>query len=54
MNNIKQTKDLSWLSAPAFFLLLMMIGINAKKQNSHRPPEKTKPDISAVLTTKQS
>jgi hypothetical protein len=54
MNNTTQAKDLSWLSAPAFFLILMMIGINAKKQNAHRQPEKTKTEISALPTTRQS
>jgi hypothetical protein len=51
---MKQNKDLSWLSAPAFFLILMMIGLNTKKQNLRRPPEKVKPEISVMTPARQS
>ena len=30
-------KDLNWLSAPAFFLIIGMLVINTKKQNSAFP-----------------
>lgn len=39
---MKNTKDLSWLSAPAFFLILGIIFFNAIKQSNHIiQPEKT-------------
>jgi hypothetical protein len=42
-------KDLNWLSAPAFFLIIGMLVISSKKPNTHsRPPEKVKTGISAV------
>jgi hypothetical protein len=40
---MQNSKDLSWLSAPAFFLIIGMLVINTKKQNTHfRQPEKVK------------
>jgi hypothetical protein len=46
-------KDLSWLSAPAFFLIIGMLVISSKKPNIHsRPPEKVKTAISAVPAQK--
>jgi len=42
-------KDLNWLSAPAFFLIIGMMVINTKKHNTHsRQQEKTKTVISAA------
>lgn len=36
-------RDLNWLSAPAFFLIIGMLAVNIKKQNIHtRQPEKVK------------
>jgi hypothetical protein len=52
---MKYSKDLSWLSAPAFFLILGMLAVNSKKQNVHsRQPEKLKVEISAMSATKPS
>lgn len=39
---MKHTKDLNWLGAPAFFLIIGMILLSVKKQNSNRHPEKIK------------
>jgi hypothetical protein len=48
-------RDLNWLSAPAFFLILGMLAINSKKQNTHsHPPEKVKTGISAAAVQKPS
>jgi hypothetical protein len=48
-------KDLNWLSAPAFFLIIGMLAINSKKQNTHsRQPEKVKTVISATAAQKPS
>ena len=48
-------RDLNWLSAPAFFLILGMIAISTKKQNAHsRQPEKVKTVISAAAVQKPS
>ena len=53
MNNMQHGKDLSWLSAPAFFLIIGMLVISTKKQNTHaRQPEKVKTVISATATQK--
>jgi hypothetical protein len=50
MNN---SKDLNWLSAPAFFLIIGMIVIHTKNQNDHnRQQEKVKPPI-AILPAKK-
>jgi len=50
---MKQGKDLSWLSAPAFFLIIGMLVINTKKQTAHaRQPEKAKTAISASAAQK--
>jgi len=46
-------KDLNWLSAPAFFLILGMLAINSKKQGIHtRQPEKVKTVVSAAAIQK--
>jgi hypothetical protein len=46
-------KDLNWLSAPAFFLIIGMLVISSKKPNMHtRPPEKVKTNISTVPAQK--
>lgn len=46
-------KDLNWLSAPAFFLIIGMLVINTKKQNTHsRAQEKVKTTISGVPAQK--
>jgi hypothetical protein len=46
-------RDLSWLSAPAFFLILGILAINTKKQNTHsRQPEKLKTVILAPAVQK--
>jgi hypothetical protein len=48
-------KDLNWLSAPAFFLIIGMLVINTKKQNTHsHQPEKVKPVISVMAAQKPS
>jgi len=48
-------KDLNWLSAPAFFLIIGILAINTKKQNTHlRQPEKVKTVISATAVQKPS
>jgi hypothetical protein len=52
-NHMHHGKDLSWLSAPAFFLIIGMLLISTKKQNTHsRLPEKAKTAISTVPTQK--
>jgi len=52
---MKYSKDLNWLSAPAFFLILGMLAVNSKKQNTHnRQPEKQKVEISPVSVPKPS
>jgi hypothetical protein len=51
---MKYAKDLNWLSAPAFFLIIGMLAINSKKQSSHNQrPEKSKTEI-PVLVQKTS
>jgi hypothetical protein len=46
-------KDLNWLSAPAFLLIIGMLVINSKKQNIHsRQPEKIKTTIAATSAQK--
>jgi hypothetical protein len=51
--NMQYGKDLNWLSAPAFFLILGMLAVNTKKQNAHaRQTEKVKTVISAAATQK--
>ena len=48
-------KDLNWLSAPAFFLIIGMLAINTKKQNTHsHQPEKVKTVNSAAAVQKPS
>jgi hypothetical protein len=48
-------KDLNWLSAPAFFLIIGMMVINTKKHTTHsHQPEKTKTVISAAAAQKPS
>jgi hypothetical protein len=48
-------KDLNWLSAPAFFLIIGMLAINTKKQNMHsRQPEKVKTVVSVSSAQKPS
>jgi hypothetical protein len=49
---MKYSKDLSWLSTPAFFLIIGMLALNLKKNNQSRQPEKSKPEITAVSTPK--
>jgi hypothetical protein len=52
---MQHVKDLNWLSAPAFFLIIGMLAINTKKQNTHsRQPEKVKTVISATAAQKPS
>jgi hypothetical protein len=47
---MKYAKDLNWLSAPAFFLIIGMLAINSKKQGVHsHHPEKSKTEISASV-----
>jgi hypothetical protein len=47
---MKYAKDLNWLSAPAFFLIIGMLAINSKKQGTHSPkPEKSKIEIPSSL-----
>ncbi len=46
---MNHSKDLSWLSFPAFFLIVGMIYIHTKNQNIHiRQQEKWKTHISAA------
>ena len=50
MNN---SKDLNWLSAPAFFLIIGMIVIHAKNQNGHnRHQDKVKSPVAAMPAKK--
>ena len=50
---MSHSKDLNWLSAPAFFLIIGMIFIHTKNQNGHNhQPEKVKPPI-AVMPVKK-
>jgi hypothetical protein len=49
---MKYSKDLSWLSAPAFFLILGMLALNLKKDKNNRQPEKNKPEITAISAQK--
>jgi hypothetical protein len=52
---MKYSKDLNWLSAPAFFLILGILALNSKKQNTHsRQPDKLKVEISAISAAKPS
>lgn len=47
---MKNSKDLSWLSAPAFFLIIGMLVFNSKKQSTHpHPLEKSKSEITAPV-----
>jgi hypothetical protein len=46
---MKNTKDLSWLGAPTFFLIIGMILFSAKKQNTKPHTEGTKPEISVTV-----
>jgi|GEM_PF-1724195 len=53
MKYMQHGKDLNWLSAPAFFLIIGMLVVNSKKQNIHlRQPEKAKTVISATMAQK--
>ena len=46
---MNHSKDLNWLSAPAFFLIVGIIYIHSKNQNIHsRQQEKLKPHVSAA------
>ncbi len=48
-------KDLNWLSAPAFFLIIAMLAMNTKKQNLRsRQPEKVKTVITTTVAQKPS
>jgi len=49
---MKYSKDLSWLSAPAFFLIIGMLVLNLKKDKNNRQPEKSKPEITVVSAQK--
>jgi len=52
---MKHPKDLNWLSAPAFFLIIGMIAMNTKNQNTHmRLPAKIKTEVSALTPQKSS
>jgi hypothetical protein len=47
---MKYAKDLNWLSAPAFFLIIGMLAFNSKKPGTHNlRPEKSKTEIPALL-----
>ena len=50
---MQQAKDLNWLSAPAFFLIIGLLVVNTKKINgrSHQP-EKVKTSLSAISAQK--
>jgi hypothetical protein len=51
---MKNLKDLNWLSAPAFFLILGMIALNAKKQTRHKnQSEKVRMENAAPSAYKQ-
>ena len=46
---MRYLKDLNWLSAPAFFLIIGMLALNSKKQTAqNRNPEKIKPGTAVV------
>jgi hypothetical protein len=50
---MQQGKDLSWLSAPAFFLIIGMMVINTKKINARsRQPEKVRTVVSVIPAQK--
>lgn len=50
---MNHSKDLSWLSFPAFFLIIGMIFIHTKNQGSHsRQPDKLKTHVSALPVKK--
>ncbi len=49
---MKYSKDLSWLSAPAFFLIIGMLVVNLKKDKDNRPHEKSKQEITAISAQK--
>jgi hypothetical protein len=47
------TKDLNWLSAPAFFLIISLLAIHSIKQGTQtRHPEKVRPEITALPSQK--
>jgi hypothetical protein len=46
---MKNTKDLSWLGAPTFILIIGMIFFSAKKQNAKPHVEETKYGISVAV-----
>jgi hypothetical protein len=52
---MKHSKDLNWLSAPAFFLILGILAFQTKKQSAHnRKAEKTKMENTVLMPQKQS
>ena len=51
---MKNLKDLNWLSAPAFFLILGIIALNAKnKPHQKSRPEKIKMESAALSVPRQ-
>lgn len=52
---MKHSKDLNWLSAPAFLLIVAMLAFNSKKPNTRNTvPEKIKTGTSTQVPQKQS
>ena len=49
---MKHSKDLNWLSAPAFFLILGMLAFNSKKPVNVKHPEKIKTETSVLTVQK--
>jgi hypothetical protein len=50
---MKHSKDLNWLSAPAFFLIIGIITFHSINQSSrNRQQEKVKPPIAVVPVKK--
>ena len=50
---MKKTKDLSWLSVPAFFLIIGMLALYAIKQNAPaHHSERLKSEISILQAQK--
>jgi hypothetical protein len=46
---MKHTKDLNWLSAPAFLMILGLIALNAKKPGQQNgQPEKMKKGTTTI------
>jgi hypothetical protein len=51
---MKYSKDLSWLSIPAFFIIISMLALHSKKYNHYPQPEKIRSEAIVQAEQKQS